>query len=202
LHQQSPGDRSFADEAERRAVAQVRSQPTIRAGGATLQPVSKRNHVRATAFFNRTPAARRGARACQGGAAAYFYSRDIGRIWRIAEALEYGIVGINEGIISTKSTGEIALRWPSLRIAQSLPVFHSAHGFPGGPGLKFQAASRDERGDKVTHGSTPVLRFSTRVPHGQILHLALDVDSHPGTGSRTGLYRYLGVEPPWMRRSE
>jgi succinate-semialdehyde dehydrogenase/glutarate-semialdehyde dehydrogenase len=28
-------------------------------------------------------------------------SRDIGRIWRVAEALEYGIVGINEGIIST-----------------------------------------------------------------------------------------------------
>ena len=33
---------------------------------------------------------------------AYFYSRDIGRIWRVAEALEYGIVGINEGIISTE----------------------------------------------------------------------------------------------------
>jgi succinate-semialdehyde dehydrogenase/glutarate-semialdehyde dehydrogenase len=30
------------------------------------------------------------------------YSRDIGRIWRVAEALEYGIVGINEGIISTE----------------------------------------------------------------------------------------------------
>jgi succinate-semialdehyde dehydrogenase/glutarate-semialdehyde dehydrogenase len=36
------------------------------------------------------------------GFAAYFYSRDIGRIWRVAEALEYGIVGINEGIISTE----------------------------------------------------------------------------------------------------
>jgi succinate-semialdehyde dehydrogenase/glutarate-semialdehyde dehydrogenase len=32
----------------------------------------------------------------------HFYSRDIGRIWRVAEALEYGIVGINEGIISTE----------------------------------------------------------------------------------------------------
>ena len=41
------------------------------------------------------------------GLASYFYSRDIGRIWRVAEALEYGIVGINEGIVSTKSTGEI-----------------------------------------------------------------------------------------------
>jgi succinate-semialdehyde dehydrogenase/glutarate-semialdehyde dehydrogenase len=36
------------------------------------------------------------------GLAADFYSRDIGRIWRVAEGLEYGIVGINEGIISTK----------------------------------------------------------------------------------------------------
>ncbi|MFM2130217.1 MAG: NAD-dependent succinate-semialdehyde dehydrogenase [Pseudomonadota bacterium] len=36
------------------------------------------------------------------GLAAYFYARDIGRIWRVAEGLEYGIVGINEGIISTE----------------------------------------------------------------------------------------------------
>src|ERR1700757_1691533 len=36
------------------------------------------------------------------GLASYFYSRHIGRIWRVAEALEYGIVGINEGIISTE----------------------------------------------------------------------------------------------------
>ncbi len=36
------------------------------------------------------------------GLAAYFYSRDIGRIWRVAEALEYGLVGINEGIISNE----------------------------------------------------------------------------------------------------
>ena len=35
------------------------------------------------------------------GLAAYFYSRDIGRVFRVGEALEYGIVGINEGIIST-----------------------------------------------------------------------------------------------------
>jgi succinate-semialdehyde dehydrogenase/glutarate-semialdehyde dehydrogenase len=36
------------------------------------------------------------------GLAAYFYSRDIGRVWRVAEQLEYGIVGINTGIISTE----------------------------------------------------------------------------------------------------
>ncbi len=36
------------------------------------------------------------------GLAAYFYGRDIGRVWRVAEALEYGIVGINTGLISTE----------------------------------------------------------------------------------------------------
>ena len=36
------------------------------------------------------------------GLACYFYSRDIGRIWRVGEGLEYGIVGINEGIISNE----------------------------------------------------------------------------------------------------
>ena len=36
------------------------------------------------------------------GLASYFYSRDIGRVWRIAEALEYGLVGVNAGIISTE----------------------------------------------------------------------------------------------------
>jgi succinate-semialdehyde dehydrogenase/glutarate-semialdehyde dehydrogenase len=36
------------------------------------------------------------------GLAAYFYARDVGRIFRVAEALEYGMVGINEGIISTE----------------------------------------------------------------------------------------------------
>ena len=35
------------------------------------------------------------------GLAAYFYARDIGRIWRVAEGLEYGMVGINTGLIST-----------------------------------------------------------------------------------------------------
>ncbi len=35
------------------------------------------------------------------GLACYFYTRDIGRVWRVGEALEYGMVGINEGLIST-----------------------------------------------------------------------------------------------------
>jgi succinate-semialdehyde dehydrogenase/glutarate-semialdehyde dehydrogenase len=34
--------------------------------------------------------------------ASYFYSRDVGRIFRVAEALEYGMVGINVGILATE----------------------------------------------------------------------------------------------------
>ncbi|MFT0168971.1 NAD-dependent succinate-semialdehyde dehydrogenase [Paraburkholderia mimosarum] len=36
------------------------------------------------------------------GLASYFYSRDLGRVWRVAEALEYGMVGINTGLISNE----------------------------------------------------------------------------------------------------
>ena len=36
------------------------------------------------------------------GLAAYFYSRDIGRVWKVAEALEYGMVGVNTGLISNE----------------------------------------------------------------------------------------------------
>jgi succinate-semialdehyde dehydrogenase/glutarate-semialdehyde dehydrogenase len=46
----------------------------------------------AIAFANDTPY----------GLAAYFYARDIGRIWRVAERLEFGIIGINEGIVATE----------------------------------------------------------------------------------------------------
>jgi succinate-semialdehyde dehydrogenase/glutarate-semialdehyde dehydrogenase len=36
------------------------------------------------------------------GLAAYFYARDLARVFRVAEALEYGMVGVNEGLISTE----------------------------------------------------------------------------------------------------
>jgi succinate-semialdehyde dehydrogenase/glutarate-semialdehyde dehydrogenase len=42
------------------------------------------------------------ANQSQYGLASYFYSRDIGRIWRVAEALEYGIVGVNSGAVSNE----------------------------------------------------------------------------------------------------
>ncbi|MBV2129556.1 NAD-dependent succinate-semialdehyde dehydrogenase [Arsukibacterium indicum] len=43
------------------------------------------------------------ANATESGLAAYFYSRDIGRCWRVAEALHYGMVGVNEGMVSNPS---------------------------------------------------------------------------------------------------
>ncbi|MEX0730123.1 MAG: NAD-dependent succinate-semialdehyde dehydrogenase [Aquisalimonadaceae bacterium] len=42
------------------------------------------------------------ANASEYGLAGYFYSRDIGRIWRVAEALDYGLVGVNAGVISVE----------------------------------------------------------------------------------------------------
>ena len=36
------------------------------------------------------------------GLAAYFYSRDVGRVWRVGEGLDYGIVGVNTGFVSTE----------------------------------------------------------------------------------------------------
>jgi succinate-semialdehyde dehydrogenase/glutarate-semialdehyde dehydrogenase len=35
------------------------------------------------------------------GLASYFYARDLGRVWKVVEALEYGMVGVNTGLIST-----------------------------------------------------------------------------------------------------
>jgi succinate-semialdehyde dehydrogenase/glutarate-semialdehyde dehydrogenase len=40
------------------------------------------------------------ANATEFGLAAYFYSRDLARVWRVAEALECGMVGVNTGVIS------------------------------------------------------------------------------------------------------
>jgi succinate-semialdehyde dehydrogenase/glutarate-semialdehyde dehydrogenase len=42
------------------------------------------------------------ANATEFGLAGYFFSRDLGRVWRVAEALEYGMVGVNTGLISNE----------------------------------------------------------------------------------------------------
>ena len=40
------------------------------------------------------------ANATEFGLASYFYSRDVGRVWRVSEALEYGMVGVNTGLVA------------------------------------------------------------------------------------------------------
>jgi succinate-semialdehyde dehydrogenase / glutarate-semialdehyde dehydrogenase len=50
--------------------------------------------------FERDEEAIAAANATEFGLASYFYSRDVGRIFRVAESLEYGMVGINTGLIS------------------------------------------------------------------------------------------------------
>jgi len=58
-----------------------------------LSPIFRfKDEAEAVALANDTPF----------GLASYFYSRDIGRVWRMAEALEYGLVGVNAGLISTE----------------------------------------------------------------------------------------------------
>jgi succinate-semialdehyde dehydrogenase/glutarate-semialdehyde dehydrogenase len=52
--------------------------------------------------FQTEEEAMRLANATEFGLAAYFYSRDLGRVWRVSEALEYGMVGVNTGLISTE----------------------------------------------------------------------------------------------------
>jgi succinate-semialdehyde dehydrogenase/glutarate-semialdehyde dehydrogenase len=58
--------------------------------------------VAAVAKFKTEDEAVAAANATDFGLASYFYSRDIGRVWRVAERLEYGMVGINTGIISNE----------------------------------------------------------------------------------------------------
>src|SRR5262249_24727873 len=82
------------------------------------------------------------------GACRHFYSRDIGRIWRVAEGLEYGIVGINEGIISAKSTGEIA-PFGGMKESGNDRCRLPGHPLPGRPLWPRLPAQRNQRPDCV-----------------------------------------------------
>jgi succinate-semialdehyde dehydrogenase/glutarate-semialdehyde dehydrogenase len=80
-------------------------QPTILADatpGMLLAGEETFGPVAALFRFDTEEDAIRMANDTEYGLAAYFYSRDIGRVWRVAEAIECGIVGINTGIISTE----------------------------------------------------------------------------------------------------
>ncbi len=51
--------------------------------------------------FDTEEEALRWANDTRAGLAAYFYARDVGRVWRVSEGLEYGMVGVNTGLVST-----------------------------------------------------------------------------------------------------
>jgi len=79
--------------------------PTVIAGvpaEAAMSSEETFGPVAGVARFTTEAEAIRQANDTPYGLAAYFYSRDVGRIWRVAEALEYGILGINTGLISTE----------------------------------------------------------------------------------------------------
>jgi succinate-semialdehyde dehydrogenase / glutarate-semialdehyde dehydrogenase len=80
-------------------------EPTVLANVNTTMKVTKEETFGPVAplfRFKDEAEAIRLANDTEFGLAAYFYGRDLGRVWRVAEALEYGIVGINTGIISTE----------------------------------------------------------------------------------------------------
>ncbi len=80
-------------------------EPTVMTGVTPAMKVAREETFGPLAplfRFDTEAEAVRLANATEFGLAAYFYSRDIGRVWRVGEALEYGIVGVNVGIISTE----------------------------------------------------------------------------------------------------
>ena len=90
---------------KRHALGGLFFQPTVLTGVTTSMQVTREETFGPVAplfRFKDEAEAIRLANDTEFGLAAYFYGRDIGRVWRVAEALEYGIVGINTGLISTE----------------------------------------------------------------------------------------------------
>jgi succinate-semialdehyde dehydrogenase/glutarate-semialdehyde dehydrogenase len=80
-------------------------EPTVLAGVTADMKVMQEETfgpVAAVAKFKTEEEAIAAANNTEFGLASYFYSRDIGRVWRVAEKLEYGMVGINTGLISNE----------------------------------------------------------------------------------------------------
>jgi succinate-semialdehyde dehydrogenase/glutarate-semialdehyde dehydrogenase len=80
-------------------------EPTVLTGASDAMALAREETFGPVAplfKFDDEASAIRMANATEYGLAAYFYGRDIGRVWRVAEALEYGIVGVNTGLISTE----------------------------------------------------------------------------------------------------
>ncbi|MDR3426491.1 NADP-dependent succinate-semialdehyde dehydrogenase [Silvimonas sp.] len=90
---------------KRHALGQSFFEPTILTGVTTSMKVAKEETFGPMAplfKFETEEEAISMANDTEFGLASYFYSRDIGRIFRVGEALEYGMVGINAGIISSE----------------------------------------------------------------------------------------------------
>lgn len=90
---------------ERHALGGYFFEPTVVIGASADMRVAKEETfgpLAALFQFDKEEDAIQMANDTEFGLAAYFYARDVGRIWRVSEALEYGIVGVNTGIISTE----------------------------------------------------------------------------------------------------
>ncbi len=90
---------------KRHALGGTFFEPTVLSGATQGMRVAKEETfgpVASVFRFETEEEAIRMANDTEFGLAAYLCARDIGRIWRVSEALEYGIVGINTGIISTE----------------------------------------------------------------------------------------------------
>jgi succinate-semialdehyde dehydrogenase/glutarate-semialdehyde dehydrogenase len=88
---------------KRHALGRTFFEPTVLAGVTTRMLVSREETFGPVApvyKFSTEADAIEMANATQYGLAAYFFGRDIGRCFRVAEALEYGMVGVNSGMIS------------------------------------------------------------------------------------------------------
>ncbi|MBW7837431.1 MAG: NADP-dependent succinate-semialdehyde dehydrogenase [Sphingomonadales bacterium] len=90
---------------KRHALGGTFFEPTILADVTTKMKVTREETFGPVAplfRFHTEAEAIRMANDTEFGLASYFYARDVGRIFRVSEALEYGIVGVNTGIISTE----------------------------------------------------------------------------------------------------
>jgi succinate-semialdehyde dehydrogenase/glutarate-semialdehyde dehydrogenase len=90
---------------ERHELGQTFFRPTVLTGLTPEMAMSNEETfgpVAAIARFSTEEEAIRIANDTPYGLSAYFYSRDVGRVWRVSEALDYGIVGINTGFVSTE----------------------------------------------------------------------------------------------------
>lgn len=90
---------------ERHALGRSYYQPTVATGVTTQMKVAKEEIFGPLAplfRFQTEEEALAMANDTEYGLACYFYTRDLGRTWRVMEVLEYGLVGVNAGLISTE----------------------------------------------------------------------------------------------------